>query len=100
MEDVEKEHPSPNGDLEVANGISEKAPPYAEHKDQVTAGYGDHDFIPPTPKEEAAVIWKLDRRLIPIVFVMYMLAVLDRSNLGNAKLAGLEDGESQMYFPA
>lgn len=44
-----------------------------------------------TPEEEAAVIRKLDYRLLPLVFVLYSLSVLDRSNLGNAKLAGLED---------
>ena len=43
-----------------------------------------------TPEEEASVIRKLDRRLLPIVFVLYSLSVLDRSNLGNARLAGLE----------
>lgn len=47
------------------------------------------DFILPTAEEEAAVIRKLDWRLLPYVFLLYMLAVLDRSNLGNAKLAGL-----------
>ena len=47
-------------------------------------------FVPPTPAEEAAVIRKLDFRLIPLVFLLYMLSVLDRSNLGNARLAGLE----------
>jgi len=47
-------------------------------------------FIPPTKEEEAAVIRKLDWRLLPLVFILYTLSVLDRSNLGNAKLAGLE----------
>lgn len=51
-------------------------------------------FVPPTPQEERAVIRKLDLHIMPIVFVLYMLAVLDRSNLGNAKLAGMEDGQS------
>ncbi len=46
-------------------------------------------FVPPTPEEERKVIRKLDRRLLPLVFVLYSLAVLDRSNLGNARLAGL-----------
>lgn len=48
------------------------------------------DFVPATPEEEARVIRKLDCRLIPFVFVLYSLSVLDRSNLGNAKLAGLK----------
>lgn len=52
---------------------------------------GQHTFIRPSEQEEAAVIRKLDRRLLPIVFLLYSLAVLDRSNLGNARLAGMED---------
>ena len=52
---------------------------------------GQHVLIRPSAKEEAAVIRKLDRRLPPIVFLLYSLAVLDRSNLGSAKLAGMED---------
>jgi hypothetical protein len=76
----------------------EKASPsHAEHRDAAASkeAYAPPtDFVYPTPAEEAAVIRKLDWRLMPIVFVLYMLSVLDRSNLGNAKLAGLEDGES------
>ncbi|RMZ83300.1 hypothetical protein DV738_g1359, partial [Chaetothyriales sp. CBS 135597] len=44
-----------------------------------------------TAEEEAKVIRRLDCRLLPIVFLLYSFSVLDRSNLGNAKLAGLED---------
>lgn len=46
-------------------------------------------FIPPTPEEEAAVIRKLDWRLLPFVLVLYSLSILDRSNLGNARIAGM-----------
>lgn len=45
----------------------------------------------PTEAEEAAVMRKLDRHLLPLIFVLYSLSVLDRSNLGNARLAGMED---------
>ncbi|RMZ80911.1 hypothetical protein DV737_g2769, partial [Chaetothyriales sp. CBS 132003] len=44
-----------------------------------------------TPEEEAKVVRRLDYRLLPLVFVLYSFSVLDRSNLGNAKLTGLED---------
>ena len=86
--------PNGNGDIEGANGFSEKESSHAEHKNQTglpTALHTDRDFVPPTPQEEASVIRKLDWRLTPILFILYMLSVLDRSNLGNAKLAGLED---------
>lgn len=48
------------------------------------------EFVHPTAEEEKKVIRKLDRRLLPLVFVLYSLSVLDRSNLGNARLAGME----------
>ena len=48
-------------------------------------------FTPATTSEEAAVIRKLDYRLLPMVFVLYSLSVLDRSNLGNARLADLAE---------
>ena len=63
----------------------------AQHANFVTPKGNISDFVPPTAAEEARIIRKLDLRLIPLVFLLYMLAVLDRSNLGNARLAGLED---------
>ena len=44
-----------------------------------------------TEKERDAVIRKLDWHLMPLVFVLYSLSVLDRSNLGNARISGMED---------
>jgi hypothetical protein len=42
-----------------------------------------------TKEEEEAVIRKLDWHLMPLIFVLYSFSVLDRSNLGNAKIAGM-----------
>lgn len=72
-------------------GDVEKAPFGAEQEADIAAKERASSFITPTPDEESKVIRKLDKRLMPIVFFLYMLAVLDRSNLGNAKLAGMED---------
>jgi sugar phosphate permease len=44
-----------------------------------------------TAEEKRKVIRKLDFNLVPLCFALYTLSVLDRSNLGNAKLAGLAD---------
>lgn len=46
----------------------------------------------PADDEKEAYIRKLDWHLMPVIFVIYMLSVLDRSNLGNAHQAGLDDG--------
>lgn len=41
--------------------------------------------------ETAKVLRKIDWRLLPMLSFLYLLAFLDRSNLGNAKVAGLEE---------
>ncbi|KAF8858509.1 major facilitator superfamily transporter [Acephala macrosclerotiorum] len=53
-----------------------------------------------TPDEERAVVRKFDRNLVLFVAVLYMLSFLDRSNIGNAKIAGLDldlDLDSNRY---
>ncbi|KAI0452763.1 major facilitator superfamily domain-containing protein, partial [Xylaria acuta] len=42
-------------------------------------------------KIERALIWRLDLVLIPWLCLLYLLAFLDRTNIGNAKVAGLVD---------
>ncbi|KAK1829032.1 major facilitator superfamily domain-containing protein [Podospora conica] len=53
-----------------------------------------------TPDEERAVVRKLDRRLVVFVAGLYMLSFLDRSNIGNARVAGMDedlDGQPGSY---
>ncbi|KAI1076807.1 MFS general substrate transporter [Whalleya microplaca] len=40
--------------------------------------------------QEARVVRKLDWNLMTLFFVLYMLAFLDRGNIGNAKIAGMD----------
>jgi sugar phosphate permease len=42
------------------------------------------------PVIEARVRRKLDTHLIPLLSALYLLAFLDRSNIGNARIAGME----------
>ncbi|KAM4064606.1 major facilitator superfamily protein [Hirsutella rhossiliensis] len=42
-----------------------------------------------TPEEELAVRTKFDRKLVLFVALLYMLSFLDRSNIGNARIAGM-----------
>jgi hypothetical protein len=97
MAEAEKDHQTPSPGSERKLDDVEKTAVDAEHNNhasqlELAAKERAEAFIVPTPDEEKAVIRKLDWRLMPIVFFLYMLAVLDRSNLGNAKLAGMEDG--------
>lgn len=41
------------------------------------------------PAVEKRVVRKIDRVVVPIVMALYLLAFLDRSNVGNARIAGM-----------
>lgn len=43
------------------------------------------------PIAERRVVWKFDLRILPVLAIMYLFNSLDKSNLGNAKTAGLEE---------
>lgn len=43
-----------------------------------------------TPEADRALVWKFDLRILPVLACMYLFNSLDKSNLGNAKTAGLE----------
>ncbi|KAF2801610.1 MFS general substrate transporter [Mytilinidion resinicola] len=43
-----------------------------------------------TPDEDKAVLRSLDRKLVLFMALLYLLSFLDRSNIGNARIAGLE----------
>jgi hypothetical protein len=48
------------------------------------------DYVPNTP-EEKRLVRKVDFILLPILWWMYVLAHLDRSNIANANAAGMSD---------
>ncbi|EMR66291.1 putative nicotinamide mononucleotide permease protein [Eutypa lata UCREL1] len=41
--------------------------------------------------EEKKLVRKLDWRILPCTWILYLLGYLDRSNIGNAKTGGMED---------
>lgn len=60
---------------------------------------GDHEMIEPIKSEspveidrsaEKRLLWKLDIHVVPILMFLFLLAFLDRINIGNARLQGLE----------
>lgn len=40
--------------------------------------------------QDRRLLWKLDLRLIPWLSLLYLAAFLDRTNVGNAKIEGLQ----------
>lgn len=49
------------------------------------------DAQPASLHEEKLLKWKCDVQVIPILFVLFLLAFIDRINIGNARLQGLEE---------
>lgn len=41
--------------------------------------------------DEKKVLRKMDLRLIPMLAILYLLSFLDRGNIGNAKIEGLQE---------
>jgi hypothetical protein len=56
---------------------------------QAGAGSELSSSIEFTAAREKAILRKMDRRLIPMLAVLYLLSFLDRGNIGNAKIQGL-----------
>ena len=42
-------------------------------------------------KLDRALVWKVDKWLLPWLSLLYLLSFLDRTNIGNARLAGMEE---------
>ncbi|KAF2141768.1 uncharacterized protein K452DRAFT_228097 [Aplosporella prunicola CBS 121167] len=61
----------------------------------------DLEHLPPDPdvglsdeeraKLDRQVLWKLDLKLIPWLCLLYLISFLDRTNIGNAKIDGLQE---------
>ncbi|KAJ6095401.1 hypothetical protein N7486_006147 [Penicillium sp. IBT 16267x] len=44
-----------------------------------------------SPEEEKALVKKIDLMLLPVIWVMYLLSYMDRTNIANAKVSGMEE---------
>ncbi|OLN97497.1 putative transporter C1683.12-like protein 2, partial [Colletotrichum chlorophyti] len=59
-------------------------------------------YVAGTP-EEAALVRKIDAYLLPLIALMYLLSYMDRTNIGNARIAGMDrdlDLDSSRYSVA
>ncbi|KGQ00984.1 hypothetical protein PAAG_12357 [Paracoccidioides lutzii Pb01] len=72
----------------VSNNIMESSVPSKQIDDDQGLTERNPQFTF-TEEEEKVVIRKLDWNLLPLIFVLYSLSILDRSNLGNARISGL-----------
>ena len=69
----------------------EKAPGIKSSTDNSNSSNDDTFPSPSDGEEEKALVRKIDLRLLPAIWLMYLLSYIDRTNIGNAKVAGLQD---------
>ncbi|EXJ58571.1 hypothetical protein A1O7_05998 [Cladophialophora yegresii CBS 114405] len=68
-------------EIEAVNGLK-----------TVEVGFSaDQVLVELDEKEKTRILRKIDYRLVPLLGVLYLLAFIDRGNIGNAKIAGLYD---------
>lgn len=83
--------PTESAKLSLAEHEEHKQEPDDDKQEQPVESL---DVAAPTvdeldPAVEKRLRAKFDRTLVPLVFVAYLLAFLDRSNIGNAEAAGM-----------
>ncbi|TDZ32024.1 MFS transporter prlL [Colletotrichum spinosum] len=61
-----------------------------EHAIAKEAELADVDDYVPGTDEEKALVRKIDLYILPLMFLMYLLSYMDRTNIGNAKIAGMD----------
>ncbi|VUC20478.1 unnamed protein product [Clonostachys rosea] len=79
------------GQGEAQISADEKGPDEVIHSETTTElSEDDRAFLESfTEKQRKKVLWKLDVRLVPMLAFLYLIAYLDRANIGNAKIEGL-----------
>lgn len=80
--------------MSLDNTDLEKPGATALEKENVAAspdGSGGDPAAAFSPAMQKRVLRKMDLRLIPMLALLYLLAFLDRGNIGNAKIEGMLD---------
>ncbi|RTE69223.1 hypothetical protein BHE90_016399 [Fusarium euwallaceae] len=70
-------------DSEVSSPEKGVVKPVTEHEEDTLQEF--------SPAETKRLLRKLDWSLLPLLSMLYLLSFLDRANIGNARLAGLEE---------
>lgn len=79
--------------LEHKNGFYDTALPDEKSDTSV----GEVQDVSHDNEAEKKVLRKFDKFLLPPLAIILLVAYLDRSNLGNAKVFGFEDGKEKSH---
>lgn len=81
--DFQKQPHTVEDDVEVSPTIS------AKHDDNYDI-YKRYQGVDYTPEEAKRVLWKIDCRVVPILFLIYLIQYLDKNSLNFASVYGLK----------
>lgn len=70
-----------------AAGIEDTKPHQDEHMPEILRSYGAHELL----ALERSLVRRVDLRSLPILIILFLLNILDRNAIANARLGGLED---------
>jgi hypothetical protein len=76
----------------MMSDILEKSPVAASESGTPTPTPSDQQ-LPQPPFDKAAegrILRKLDFKVLPVLWVLYLVCFVDRSNIGNAKIQGMD----------
>ncbi|EJT75873.1 nicotinamide mononucleotide permease [Gaeumannomyces tritici R3-111a-1] len=85
------------------NADSDRAPPSSLDEEARVVGPPQTAGYVAKSKEEEALVRKIDCYLLPTIWIMYLCSYMDRTNIGNAKIAGMTQDlemDSDMYSTA
>ena len=90
--DPEKLPASQSLDQSASNGIDNISPATSTYLDDNYELYKHAKDLETDPAEIKRVLRKIDFRIIPILFVTYMLQYLDKNSINFASVYGLQKG--------
>jgi hypothetical protein len=70
--------------------VDEKA--LGENGQSAHSSSGEIEYLPLSAKDDRILTTKIDLRVLPICGLIFLVCFLDRTNIANARLAGLQEG--------
>lgn len=75
-----------SGEVSPSGHFEEKLESTTTHAVDSVGSEVDYGF---SPEEEKRIRRRIDRRLVPVLGIMYCVSLMDRTNLGAANIAGM-----------
>lgn len=96
----DEKHVTSSPAVSKSEAVNNSSPAASAHLDDNYALFQDARDVEVDPQEAKRVLRKIDMRLMPILFITYMLQYLDKNSINFSSVYGLQKGthlEGQQY---